>query len=226
VAAIVAAASAAAGQQAPPLVRVIGAPRWWIEPVEGNPSEGKLYYAALLENQTSQNLHVGVSFQSYTADGSRLDGCQGFGGEGSGVATEIAPHERALLTCNRSIVDREKTSGLQVTTRTWDVFVLRPASRVAAEAVATGIVPGTDYGYATDFQAFARVRSTRTEDLRVEVFFRFYAPDGTQVETCRSGEITVEPEVAVRASCWGSGVTVPNGAPRPTTVRAEIRPSD
>lgn len=207
----------AAAQGGESLVRV-GTPIWWLGQVESNASQGRLYFATTVENVTPGPIHAELSFRSYLANGERFAGCES-------VYTEIAPRERALLTCNRSIVERDKVEGLQVTTRVREVRRITPPRPVAAQAIETGLEREADYIDSSDFQAFARVRTTGSADVEAVVHFGFYAEDGTQVATCKSGTVTVEPEVAIRVNCWATGVSVPKGAPQPVRVRAEVRSS-
>ncbi|HLA95119.1 MAG TPA: hypothetical protein VK612_05310, partial [Pyrinomonadaceae bacterium] len=111
-----------------PEVRMIGELKWWIVPnQEGNTSEGKLYFGAILQNNLNVPVKAGLSFQSYLADGTKYEGCYSPGGAGPGVTEEIAPHEKALLGCNRATVRRD-LKNLQVTSRLWDVYAIRQNS--------------------------------------------------------------------------------------------------
>ena len=213
----------AAARPAQPDVRLVGPPTWWIVPFrEGNTEEGKLYFGATVENRSDMAASVGLSFQSYTPEGTRFEGCYEMGGGGPGVYVEVAPRERAFLVCNRSIVPVSRT-GLQVTTRLWD---LRPVASepTQAAAVETGIRVAEEYLDAIAYDGFARVRSLSGRDVEVSALLRFYAEDGTQVATCESRDVTIEPEVVQRVTCADPVLIVP-GVPRPERVRAELRPA-
>src|SRR5205085_1466608 len=101
------------GQAARPTSHVeqIGPAKWWIVPFhEGNTQEGKLYFSAVLENNSSTRAIVIITFRAYEADGTPFDACS------DGVSVDIAPHEKALAICQRSIVSRS-TKNLQITSR-------------------------------------------------------------------------------------------------------------
>lgn len=204
-----------------PDVRLVGPPTWWIVPFkEGNTAEGKLYFGATVENRSDVVAAVGLSFQSYTAEGTRYEGCYEMGGGGPGVYDEVPPRGRAFLMCQRSIVPVDR-AGLQVTSRMWDV---RPVvvRTTAARVVEAGFQVAEEYLDATAYDAFALVRGPGARDVDVRVVFRFLAEDGTQVATCESGDVTIEPEVAQRVTCSSTATVVP-GMERPVHVRAELR---
>lgn len=214
---------AAAGQGTPqPGVLVLGAPTWWVVPFSGNPSEGKLYFGATIENRTGRAVRAGLSFQSYLADGTRFDGCFEMGGGGPGVATEIAPRSRAFLFCQRSIVPIAKVEGLQVTSRLWDV---EPAiiTTVAADVPDSGLIAAEKFGDAVRYEVFARVRARGARDQRARVHFRLLSDEGVQLETCDSDDVTLDPVILLRVTCSAGGVLIPRGAPRPTRVEIEVR---
>lgn len=109
----------------PPAVSMIGAPKWWIVPrQEGNLSEGRLYFGAILQNNLDVPIKAGLSFQSYLADGTKYVGCYLMAGAGAGVTEDIAPHEKALLVCSGTTVRRD-LKDLQVTSRLWDAYPIK-----------------------------------------------------------------------------------------------------
>lgn len=209
-----------------PGVRMIGEPKWWIVPnQEGNTTEGKLYFGAILQNDSDLPVRAGLSFQSYLADGTKYEGCYLPGGGGPGVTVEIAPYEKALLVCHRAIVRRDLKK-LQVTSRLWEVYPLRKINP-NAKVVESGLIK---LNWALDkehskYDAFARVRTLAARDTRARVLFRFYSEDKVQVATCESDDVFVEPEVILRTTCFVP-IFVDFGSPQPKTVRAEIRPAN
>ncbi len=218
------AASRPSARPGQPDVRLVGPPTWWIVPFkEGNTAEGKLYFGATVENRSDVVAAVGLSFQSYTAEGARYEGCYEMGGGGPGVYDEVPPRGRAFLMCQRSIVPVDR-AGLQVTTRMWDV---RPVTvrATAARVVGSGLEVAEEYLDATAYDAFALVRGPGGRDVELRVVFRFLAEDGTQVATCESDDVTVEPEVAQRVTCSSTATVVP-GMERPVRVRAELRAAE
>ena len=218
VAVLVLAAIAAPVAAQQPGLRIVGDPTWFWEPNEGNPAVGHLHYAALVENTSPQPLHFGLSFRSSVPDGTRLDACTGMGGDGSGVSDHVRPGERAWLTCSRSIVPRARLDGLRVTAQLWDVTPLATRSlsglRFTRSGIETGPAP-------TEFRPFVLVESANPGEVDLRI--RVYDAGGVQVGTCESERVTLEPGIAVRAVCWGSGIVVP-GPPerRPVRVVAEI----
>ena len=206
-----------------PNVTMVGTPRWWIVPrQEGNTSEGRLYFGAVLQNNLDVAVKVGLSFQAYIADGTRYSGCYSPGGGGPGVTEEIAPHEKALLVCNRSIVPRDMKD-LQVTIRLWDAQVIKN-NNPNAQIVESGLLKLTNLfeKESSEYDAFARVKTLTSRDTNVYVLIRFYSEDGIQVATCESQNDLVEAEVTLRMTC-GVHVFVDAGSPKPKTVRAEVK---
>lgn len=208
-----------------PKVILIGEPKWWIVPnQEGNTNEGKLYFGAVLQNNSDFPVKAGLSFQSYLPDGTKYEGCYLPGGSGPGVTEEIAPHEKALLVCNRATVKRD-LKNLQVTSRLWDVSAIGQNSP-KANVVETGLLK-LDWAIDKEhgqYNAFARVRVLSSRDTKIRILFRFYSEDGIQVATCESDDVLIEPEVILRTTCFSS-IFVDFGSPQPKTVRAEVRPS-
>jgi hypothetical protein len=207
-------------------VRQIGAPRWWVVPFQpgyGNTEEGFLYFGVTVENSTDRTVSVGVSFTSYAADGTQATGCYAPGGDGPGVTETIAPRETALITCKRSIVPRA-TSGLQVTTRLWDIRALPappPAYDVTQVSFTKGALgSGGSSPMETAFTASALVQARGGGDTTVRLIFRFYSDQRVQVATCELGGVRIEPEVARRVAC-PLPVLVDTVRPQPVTVRAE-----
>jgi hypothetical protein len=199
---------------------MVGAPKWWIVPSqEGNTNEGNLYFGVVIQNDSDVTVHIGVSFQSYLADGTKYEGCY-FGGLG---ADSIAPREKALLVCNSVIVSRN-LKGLQITSRLRDVYAIDKTIQ-DAKVVESGLVP-EDWGLDKElrkYNAFARVKTLTMRDMKAQVLFRFYSEEGLQVATCKSDSVLIEPEVILKTTCFGS-VFVDTGRPQPKTVRAEVRP--
>lgn len=208
-----------------PKVSMIGEPKWWIVPnQEGNTNEGKLYFGAILQNNSDLPVKAGLSFQSYLADGSKYEGCYLPGGGGPGVTEEIAPREKTLFVCNRATVKRD-LKNLQVTSRLWDVSIIEK-NHPKANIVETGLLK-LDWALDKEhgqYNAFARVRALIARDTRLRIFFRLYSEDGIQVASCESDDVLVEPEVISRTTCLGS-IFVNSGSPQPKTVRAEVRPA-
>lgn len=209
-----------------PKVSMIGEPKWWIVPnQEGNTNEGKLYFGAILQNNSDLRVRAGLSFQSYLADGTKYESCYSPGGGGPGVTEEIAPHEKALFVCNRATVRRD-LKNLQVTSRLWDVSTIRQdipkANIVEAGLLKLDWALDKEHG---QYDAFARVRTLSARDTKARVLFRFYSEDGIQVATCESDDVLVEPEVILRTTCLGP-IFVDAGSPQPKTVRAEVRPAN
>lgn len=206
-----------------PKVSMVGTPKWWIVPrQEGNTNEGKLYFGAVIQNDSDVAINIGLSFQSYLADGTKYEGCYQVGGSGPGVSDEIAPREKALLVCNRAIVPRS-LQGLQITSRLWDVYAIDKKSPDAL-VVESGLVT-EDWGLDKEhrkYNAFARVKTLIKRDTKAQVLFRFYSDNGIQVATCRSTDVLIEPEVTLKTTCSGS-IFVDAGSPQPKTVRAEVR---
>lgn len=206
-------------------VVIAEAPSWWIPspaPNSGAQSaEGPLYFRAVLENPNAFPVSVDVSFQSYLADGTRYEGCYEPGGGGGGVTTEIPSHGRALVFCNRATV-RRTVQGLQVTMRVWSVVPVTSASRLA-DVIEDGPIEGEQFLYGVNWDAYARVKSQSSRDIDVGLLFRFLTADSMQVATCESGDLHIEPEVVLRATC-SVPITLPNGSPQPVTVQAEVRP--
>jgi hypothetical protein len=210
-----------------PDVGFVSEPDWWIVPRApgwGNTEEGNLYFGALVENPTDTTVHVGLSFRAYEADGTPFPGCHMPGGEGPGVAETIAPGETALIRCNRTIVPNT-LSGLQVTAHLWDVAPVL-SSDVNVDILETGFEFGNDFSspMETSYEPFALVRATAGSDVEAYFLFRFYDDSGTQVGTCESNTVTIEPEIAQRVEC-SFHLTMDTVSPQPVRVGVEPRPS-
>lgn len=97
------------------LVEFVGAPRWWIEPLEqDHATEGHLYFEVIVKNLSTHELTVGVSFRAYLADGTPYPGCSQIGGVGADA--NIRPGEKAALFCSGTIAP-VSLKDLQITSR-------------------------------------------------------------------------------------------------------------
>jgi len=212
--------SAAQKDGTPSAVREIGTPRWWVVPNhEGNIREGKLFFGVELENVSSKPQFVALSFQSYTADGTKYEGCYGIGG-GPGVSDEIAPGSRALISCHRAIVPVSRQR-LDVTARVWSIRPVVFTSSTASVIEADLLAMSSDGTYQA-FNASFRIKAPHGKDVRLVAFDRFYSEDGIQVATCSSRTLIIEPEIAQRATC-PADVLVDVMSPRPKRVSVELR---
>ncbi|CCF85561.1 hypothetical protein [Nitrolancea hollandica] len=204
----------------------VESPRWWVVAYPsgwGNTEQGKLYFGVTLENTLDTPVSVGVSFTSYEADGTRASGCYAPGGDGPGVTVNIAPRERAVAVCNRSIVP-VTTTGLKITSRLWEVTALAmpPADYEVAEA---SFKVDQDYGTEIAYTPSALVRATGGQDTTGSLVFRLYNADNVQIGTCSTDEIHLEPEVAQRVSCLlGLRIGVDAVSQQPASIRAEPEP--
>jgi hypothetical protein len=165
-------------------------------------------------------VRVGLSFQSYLADGTSYEGCHF-----PLVTTEIKPREKASLMCNKAIVPLT-LKDLQITARIRETGVVALKGPKAA-LVDSGLVNAST---ALDkemkaYGAFARVKTLTGRDIRALVLFRFYDAEGTQVATCKSGDVLIEPEVVLKTTCL-SPVLLDAISPQPKTVRVEIRDAE
>lgn len=205
------------------LVSILGTPQWWIVPLpEGNTTQGKLYFGALIENRGDAPVDAGVSFRTYKADGTVFSGCYaGFGSDGPGVYVNIAAHERALATCTRSIVPRT-TTGLQLSWKLGDITPMKDRS-TDFQVLETGLTTTASSGAETIHMPSALVRQIGAQDVRTNVFFRVYSKDNIQLGTCESLGILLESQIAQRVSCL-AGILLDSGSPRPDMIRAGAKP--
>jgi hypothetical protein len=202
-----------AGASAPSVIAV-GEARWWLDPLENKSSgEGHLYLAGVVENRGDVEVSIGVVFTAYLADGTPFLGCNGVGEP----AAPVAPNERALIYCNRSIVPLS-TKDLQVTMRVADVARVdnSPAPRAMTTPPALQRMPDGVYS------ASLRVSSQSSRDAKVSARFRFYDAEGIQVGYCDSEAFVLRPEVNLKLQC-ASPVIIPTGVGTPTTVKVELR---
>lgn len=200
-----------------PLVRVAGEPRWWIDQFSGgNTDEGHLYFGVTIENLSESVVWVGVSFRAYRANGTPFPGCTAIGGEGPGVSDTISPHQRAVLRCSRTIVDTD-TTGLQITAKLWDVAELetKPETFQVLNVEANLARQRRKGAY----EPHALIRSATGDEEEVVVIFRFYSEDGTQVGTCESDVVDLEPTVDQRVGCFFP-LLLDSGDAQPVAVRA------
>jgi len=227
----VARVDAQSGQSAPAAlasqVKIIGQPKWWLSPIDGNVAsqrEAHLYFSVVVENGSVSELSVNSSFRAYGADGSPHSACGPFGLGGGGEPAFVAAGERALIVCTNTVVPRS-VYDLQVTNRIVDVV---PQSDERSNLGTLADVGLAKYSgdFATDetFTASALIHSKSAKDVRLWIRFRFYDRDGIQTATCDSKTTLVQPEVAVKATC-GLPIRVPSGLLAPATVKAELRRS-
>lgn len=95
-------------------VRIIGQPTWWIgdegQDNASNP-DGPVYFAATVENLSSNRSLVTINFRAYWADGSYFETCDY--GE---TVVDVLAGEKALAYCQPSRIKRT-TKGLQIVAR-------------------------------------------------------------------------------------------------------------
>lgn len=192
----------------------VGNAKWWIEPLENKSSgDGHLYLAGVVENRGDVEMNIGVVFTAYSADGTPFVGCNGIGEP----VEPVAPRERALIYCSRSIVPLS-TKDLQVTMRIEDVArINKPSSSHALPS--QPVMQRVD---STEYSASLRVSASTPKDERVSARFRFYDAQNVQIGYCDSDTYTLQPEVKLNLRCQSS-VIIPTGVGIPATVRAELR---
>jgi hypothetical protein len=197
-----------------PQIKQVGQPKWWIVPFhEGNTQEGKLYLGALLENTSNVRAIAVITFRAYEADGTLFDACS------DGVSVDIAPREKALATCQRSIVPRT-TKDLQITARiTYVNRLVGPALK--ADVFNSGLLTKSSDPQNSIYEAFALVRAKGNRDIQTEMLFRFYDENNVQIGVSESPVIILEPEVAQRVI--SSTLIVSAGSSQPKTVRVDIK---
>jgi hypothetical protein len=202
-------------------VEFVGPARWWIEPVDQDqPIDGHLYFEVVVQNLSTRELTVGVSFRAYLADGTPYPGC--FGPGGAGASTNVRPGEKAALFCTRTIAPLTLKS-LQVTSR---IEQAAPVEAIGAPAVHPSDVTLSNaradlYGK-NSYTASTLLHLSGGKDIPTYVLFRFYDADDIQLETCTSGGVLVQPEIALKATCSGP-VILPAAIARPSKVTAESR---
>jgi hypothetical protein len=85
-----------------------------------------------------------------------------------------------------------------------------------------GPLEGEHYPYSAMWDAYARVKSQSSQDVDVQLFFRFLSADSLQVATCESDYLHVEHEVVLKAKC-SVPIAIPNGTPQPVSVQVDVR---
>lgn len=208
-------------------VGFVGEPSWWIVPFApgwGNTDDGRVYFGILAENPTSTTVRVGISFRAYEVDGSPFPGCQMPGGEGPGETESIAPGDTALIRCSRTIAPNTLT-GLQVTAQLWDVTPLLNSGTMV-DVLETGFDSAEELSspMETVYEPFALVRATGSGDAEASFLFRFYDDDGTQVGTCESNTVLIEPEIGQRVEC-SLPLTLDTVSAQPVRVQVEALPA-
>ncbi len=195
-------------------VKQIEPAKWWLVPfTEGNTQEGKLYFGALLENLTNRRLIVVITFRAYKADGTPFDACS------NGVSVDIAPHEKALAVCHRSIVSRS-TRDLQITSR---ITYIKPlvAPSLNATVIRSGLITKESDSQSSIYEAFALVKAQGNHGAQPELLFRFYDKNSIQVGTSESHTIDLEPEVSQKVTSLS--LIVDAGSPQPQRVRVDVK---
>jgi len=205
-------------------VQMLGDPQWWVVPFAegyGGPANGYLYFGVLVRNTTDAMVSVGVSFRSYSSDGTPFPGCSApVFGEGAGVTTTIAPRETAWITCQRSIVP-STLQGLQLTARMWDIAPLQESPLVVvASDQRISAIGNSSSPMQTAYNGTALIRTMDNHDQTAVLLFRFYDDNGIQLGTCDTQTFTVEPEVAQRVS-FSFPVFVDASSPQPVELRVE-----
>lgn len=208
--------------------RIVGSPTWWVVPFAqgyGNTEDGKLYFSVEVTNPSDQVVSVGVSFNSYFADGTKYDGCYGPGGDSPGVVDTIAPGKTARLTCHRTIVPTT-TTGLQVTARLWGGDAVSSDAPDSVQAIDASFANVADQSSPMEavYQASGRIRATGGQDVAVKLRIRLYDEQGIQVATCETSTVTVEPQITQRVEC-GSWVIIDTKSPQPVSAIAEVLPA-
>jgi hypothetical protein len=213
---IVACGFTASGQtrSAPSPIRQIESAKWWIVPLtEGNTQEGKLYFGAVLENLSDRRLILIITFRAYKADGTPFDACS------DGISVDIAPHEKALAVCSRSIVPRS-VKDLQITSR---ITYLKPliASPLNAVVMKSGLITKDSDSRSSIYEAFTLIKAQGNRDIQTGLLFRFYDENNIQIGTSESHTVVLEPEVAQKVSSLS--LIVDAGSPQPKLVRIDVK---
>lgn len=203
----------------PPFLRVVEGPKYRVEAFkEGNTKEGHLYFEVVLENVTNYIVKAGASFTLYLKDGTRHSGCYAPGGNGAGVYFSVAPREKVLVQCSRSIVPVD-LPGDKVTMRLWDYRRFSKPRSAPVEIIETGLTPAKEEYMKGYLDAFVRLRSLAKTDIKVHPVFRYYDADNIQVGECEPGAVKLESEVVLKTSCEWFRVSL---ARKPATVKAEF----
>ena len=172
-----------------------------------------MYFGSLLENQSNKRLLLVITFRAYKADGTLFNACS------DGVSVDIAPHEKALAICNKSIVPGS-TKDLQITSR---IIKLKPivVSPLNATVIESGITTKESDAEVSIYEAFALVRAQGNRDIETALLFRFYDDNDIQIETKYSQSIILEPEVAQKVTSFS--LIVDAGSPQPKRVRIDTQ---